>query len=113
MIDEDDIVLQPIEVHYLRMNVPPVPNPNPIGCVTLEQLHRPIDAGYYLDLYQEVGLQFNWVDRLLVSREELEALINSEDAFIYLLFCDGQPCGFTELVRRIHFIEILYFGLFP
>jgi GNAT superfamily N-acetyltransferase len=113
MIDEDDIILQPTEVHYLRMNVPPARNPDSMGGVTLEQLHRPIDTGYYLDLYQEVGLQFNWVDRLLLSREALGILINSEDTSIFLLFFDGQPCGFTELVCRIHFIEILYFGLFP
>jgi GNAT superfamily N-acetyltransferase len=112
MIDERDIVLQPTAVHYLRMNARPSSSPSATAGVSLEPLDRPVDVDYYLELYQQVGLHFNWVDRLLLPRSDLHGIINSVDTHVYLLFHDGQPCGFTELVCRVDSVEIQYFGLF-
>lgn len=112
MIDAADTELRDTKVHYLRMDQPLDYHGLNNSSLSLRVLERPIDVRYYLELYQGVGLNCNWLDRLVMPESELEELINQEGVWIYLFFHEDDPCGFVELVEGAGFVEILYFGLF-
>ena len=113
MLDDSDIRFKETRVYYLRMNHRPQFRTDTAYPITVEELAKPIDVHYYLELYQSVGLRCNWLDRLVIPFEELRELINREEASIFLIFHDDDPCGFVEFERKPGYIEILYFGLLP
>lgn len=113
MLEDSDTQLKETRVSYLRMNQRPDFKTNTGYRIRVQELSKPIDAQYYLELYQGVGLRCNWLDRLVISKEELSRLINRENVSIYLLFHEDDPCGFVEFERFYEHIEILYFGLLP
>ena len=112
MFDDADTELRETKVHYLRMDRPLEYSGHTPPSLSLRLLEKPIDVRYYLELYQGVGLNCNWLDRLVMPESELEELINRDDVHIYLFFREDDPCGFVELVEGAGFVEILYFGLF-
>lgn len=67
---------------------------------------------YYLSLYKAVGGDYNWVDRTLLSKEELEKILMSENTEIYILTCNDEPAGFVEFnLTNQQETEIVYFGI--
>lgn len=71
-----------------------------------------ISINFYKYLYKEVGEQFGWASRLVLSNDELFTIINSENTFIYVLYAKGVPVGFAELNKpEAEGIELKYFGL--
>ncbi|MEL6255514.1 MAG: GNAT family N-acetyltransferase [Bacteroidota bacterium] len=69
---------------------------------------------FYLYIYNRVGSQYNWVDRNIMSREELKEIICSEGVEIHVLYESGSPAGFVELDFRTEGVcELAYFGLLP
>lgn len=79
-------------------------------------LRRLISPGVeeYRTLYRGVGSQLNWVDRLVMPAEELQALLSDERVEVHLLTVADEPAGYAELDRRTpDQIELAYFGLFP
>lgn len=68
-------------------------------------------------LYQCVGSQLNWADRLSISRGDWDASLRKPGSETYVLYQDGAPKGYAELVTEVRAghseVEIFYFGLFP
>jgi len=113
MLEDSDVNFVETQVHYLRMNhrheyQSTIPYP-----LQMQLLTKPVDPKYYLELYQGVGLSFDWVDRLVIAEAKLYELINREETDIFVFLYDDTPCGYVELVKGIDYVEILYFGLFP
>jgi GNAT superfamily N-acetyltransferase len=99
---------------YLEMHAPsPQSVVAPVADATIERVHLPT-VDFYRFLYNSVGGQYNWVDRNLMPRDELERAIQDERVEIHVLRVAGQTAGYAELDRRVPGeIELAYFGLFP
>lgn len=69
------------------------------------------DVPFYLFLYQEVGEQWRWVDRLQMRFEDLEAILKKPTVTVDVLYVAGVPAGYIELDRQGRDTEIAYFGL--
>jgi GNAT superfamily N-acetyltransferase len=78
--------------------------------VVVRRMSRP-DVGFYRFLYGEVGKDWRWRDRLLLSDDELLAAISRPTTAVYVLYVDGVPAGYVELDRQGDTTEIAYFGL--
>ena len=113
MLDDSDVNFTETRVHYLRMNDRPRYKPEKHYDLQMQLLPKPVDPRYYLELYQGVGLSFDWVDRLVISESELGKLLNRENVDIFVFLLEDNPCGYVEFLKGIDFVEILYFGLFP
>ena len=69
---------------------------------------------FYRTLYEEVGRDWTWVNRRLMSDDALREIIHDDRVEIYVLHVDAAPAGFAELDRRTDGqIELAYFGLLP
>jgi GNAT superfamily N-acetyltransferase len=71
------------------------------------------DVEFYRFLYTAVGSQWRWRDRLLMSDEALAGALDAPGTRVNVLYTDGVPVGYIELVRSGDDIEIAYFGLRP
>ncbi len=76
------------------------------------QLERP-DVAFYRFLYGEVGRDWRWRDRLIMSVDELREAISQQGVSIHVLYLDGAPTGYVELAQQGDSTEIAYFGLRP
>jgi ribosomal protein S18 acetylase RimI-like enzyme len=89
------------------------PGRPPAQSVRLER-RRPIDATYYRALYQLVGEQWLWRDRLAWSDEALAHHLERPDVHIWVASIDSQVAGYFELQKQPDDdLEIVYFGLAP
>lgn len=70
---------------------------------------------FYRFLYAAVGGGYSWVDRLRWSDDELETHLRRSDVTILVIYLDGSPAGYAELVADSAEpgTEIAYFGIFP
>jgi GNAT superfamily N-acetyltransferase len=84
------------------------PSYSPADDVRIERLQT-LDVDFYLYLYQAVGEQWAWRDRVLMPKAELRAKLAG--AAIYVLYVGGAPAGYVELVKEGNEVEIAYFGL--
>ena len=102
------------ETTYLEMRAPNMPpRPTPSAATRLEQVSEP-EIDFYRFLYDSVGNNYHWVDRRLLSDEQLGAILNDDRVDLWVLYVEDQPAGFGELDRRVgNEIEVAYFGLFP
>ncbi len=104
----------PVEVTYLEMLSPPgqeVPSPPPQTQIV--HAVRPTIA-FYRFLYDAVGNDWNWIDRKLLSDEQLGQVIHDERVEVHVLYAAGVPAGYVELDRRVEGeVELGYFGLVP
>ncbi|EMQ98893.1 hypothetical protein ADIAG_01651 [Paeniglutamicibacter gangotriensis Lz1y] len=68
-------------------------------------------------LYRGVGSSWNWTDRLELPRSQWDALLRTPGTETHVLYLEGAPGGYVELVGRPGEagteVEIMYFGLFP
>lgn len=67
----------------------------------------------YLAIYQAVGADFNWFDRILMPHEKLDAIIKDSHTEIMLLKYGMETAGFVEFSHTEGETEIVYFGLTP
>lgn len=99
-------------VTHLEMREPP-DRPRAAGSLTLRRVHRP-DLAWYRALYADIGLPWLWFSRLLMTDEQLGAVIH--DARVEVFAADGEreAMGIVELDRRKPSdVEITFFGLRP
>ena len=99
---------------YLQMFHPPAGAsqnlPDGVEVVRLD----PVQVEAYRYLYESVGRNYNWVDRTLMSDEQLKTLIEPTSIEVHVLQVDDQPAGFCELSFAVPAeVELVYFGLFP
>jgi GNAT superfamily N-acetyltransferase len=104
----------PIKTIYLEMTAPAARNaPPPIAGIEIVRAEKPAVEFYRL-LYEAVGRDWHWVDRKLLSDDQLRGIIHDDRVKIYVLYADGRPAGYAELDRRgEHEIELAYFGIVP
>lgn len=72
-----------------------------------------VDVPFYRFLYNAVGEQWRWRDRLLMSDEQLHTALADPDTTVDVLYVSGVPAGYVELKREKEATEIAYFGLRP
>ena len=72
-----------------------------------------LDVAYYRFLYSEVGREWRWRDRLIMSEDELRQAISQPGVSIHVLYFEGAPAGYVELDQQAATVEIAYFGLRP
>lgn len=70
-----------------------------------------MDLPFYRFLYSTVGDLWRWRDRTSMDDDALEVAL--KDAIIDILYVDGIPGGYIELVPQGTDTEIAYFGLRP
>jgi GNAT superfamily N-acetyltransferase len=112
-IDESRIEMRRTKVFFLRMERP---FPDPVGSrhdVSIELLPKPISPDVYKKYYAAVGARHHWIDRLVILTDELNRIINQPKVHIYIMKVAGANAGYLELVKEEHYVELLYFGLFP
>ncbi|MAS35886.1 MAG: GNAT family N-acetyltransferase [Anaerolineaceae bacterium] len=80
--------------------------------VQIMRMNTP-DLAYYKFLYQAVGEIWRWRDRLVMPEAELAAALSHAGCRVDVLYVDGVPAGYVELLREGHDTEIVYFGLRP
>jgi ribosomal protein S18 acetylase RimI-like enzyme len=75
----------------------------------------PPSLPFYRWLYEEVGREWVWVSRRLMSDQALRQIIEDPLVEVYVLYIDGTPAGFGEIDRRTgpSSVELAYFGLMP
>ncbi len=70
------------------------------------------DLGFYKFLYQSVGEEWAWRDRLQLSNSELRRILSSSNTQVHVMYVSGSPGGYVELYRHEDgSVEIAYFGL--
>lgn len=70
------------------------------------------DLGFYKFLYQSVGQEWAWRDRLELSSPELRAILTSPRTQVFVMYVSGSPAGYVELYKHDDdSVEIAYFGL--
>lgn len=68
---------------------------------------------FYRFLYEQVGKPHHWSVHRKLDDEALSAIIHRDNVEIHVLYVEGSPAGFFELVldQERGVAEILYFGL--
>ncbi|MGE7370933.1 GNAT family N-acetyltransferase [Neorhizobium sp. NPDC001467] len=79
--------------------------------LTLRHWHQP-NLDEYRELFRNVGAQWLWSGRLMMSDEKLSSILNDPRVAVYILKDAGRRIGLLELdFRREHECELAYFGL--
>lgn len=78
--------------------------------LTIMSMDQP-DVEFYLFLYKSVGEQWHWLDRLELSKPDLEAKLLEPGTRVHILYVEGSPAGYIELVQGKRSTNIAYFGL--
>lgn len=100
------------QIYFLEMHQEPTFDQSSYS-LCLEECQKPMTADFFLEIYKKVGQDYQWMDRLVYSTNELEEIINQDKTHIYLIKSKGVAIGFTELTVEKEHVEILFFGLFP
>ena len=70
------------------------------------------DLGAYRAIFRHVGEDWLWCSRLVMSDEELRAILDNPQVEIYVPHHEGQPAGLLELdFRKRGECELAFFGL--
>ncbi|MEM9952670.1 MAG: GNAT family N-acetyltransferase [Chloroflexota bacterium] len=97
---------------YLEMTNPRQFQPSfkQTDSVRVERMEE-VDLGFYRYLYKSVGEDYRWRDRLVMSKSELRAVLESNKTHVFVLYVHGAPVGYVELNQQGKSTEIAYFGL--
>ena len=92
----------------------PLPAKPPLKTALMRAQTPPVH--FYRYLYDQVGGPWHWVSRRYMEDDELSSIINDPQVYLYVLYCDGVPCGMGEIDRRAGHqpsmtAEIKFFGL--
>ena len=104
----------PVKTLYLQMHGPPQATvPPPTEGIEVARVERP-EIAFYRALYDVVGRDWNWINRRLMSDDELRAIIHDDRVEFHVLYVQGTPAGFCEMDRGADGeVELVYFGLAP
>jgi GNAT superfamily N-acetyltransferase len=105
----------PTTVTYLEMtNAPARLPPQPIGNALALMRVDPMPVHFYRYLYATVGRDYLWVERLVLSDEELQSRICAPGIEISVVYGNGAPAGYFELdFTEESDVYLAYFGLLP
>ena len=94
-----------------RSSHPPPPRPA-LKCAILRAEQPP--AHFYRYLYDLIGRNYYWVERLTWSDADLIEMLHDERVHLYVLYIGGVPAGMAECdFRKDGSGYIAYFGLSP
>ena len=98
---------------YLEMTSPAHFAPAYIQANDIEIVRMEMpDLGFYKFLYQSVGKEWAWRDRLQIPNAELRRILTSPRTQVYVMYVSGSPAGYVELYQHDdNAVEIAYFGL--
>ena len=70
---------------------------------------------FYRFLYDTVGGPWTWVERRIMSDEDLTTAIRAPGVEIFVLSIEGVPAGYGEINRGLKAkeVQLSYFGLMP
>jgi GNAT superfamily N-acetyltransferase len=109
-------VMEPLAVRVteLEMTAPPKQSlPVPVNIQTAIMRVPEIPLSFYRFLYLQVGKRWNWVDRLRMSDVELTAVLHDKRNTVTVLYVNGAPAGFFELLQVDEDnVELSHFGMF-
>jgi GNAT superfamily N-acetyltransferase len=102
-------------VTYLIMTAPPrTMPPMPVGLRLALMKVDAVPLHYYRYLYGVVGAEWLWVERTVLSDEELAAQLHKDGVEIFVLHANGAPAGYYELdFTDSRETKLAYFGLMP
>jgi hypothetical protein len=110
-IETSKIKIVPVHVFYLKMEerltAPVLPGPG----VSFQRLTKPVQPSSYLNYYGGIGLSMNWIDRFVMSHDELAQKINAPNVDIYMMTVDGTEAGMLELVIEDGFISVCFLNI--
>src|SRR3546814_12213621 len=92
----------PLTAHttYLEMTTPPKASlPVPLNLQTALIRAPGLPLHCYRYLYRQVGKRWHWYARLRLSDEELAAAIHDTRVSVTVLYVNGAPTGFFELLQ--------------
>lgn len=100
-------------VTFLEMTKPPARlPPMPMGFHLALLRATGIPLHYYRYLMDRVGRKWNWVNVLRMDDQELSAAIHAPSRDIRVLYLDGSPAGFFDIMPETpHCSDIVFFGL--
>jgi GNAT superfamily N-acetyltransferase len=104
-----------VTTYYLEMTSPGElrPSANPAESCEVRRAEIPCPE-LNLALYQAVGRDWHWRDRLAWSQEEWRRYVHRPEFQTWLGFVSGTPFGYFELERQAgKDVEIRIFGLLP
>ena len=85
----------------------------PSANVTVERMEQ-CPPSLWRHLYAEVGRDYQWVDRLAWTDDEIERYLGDPALELWILREAGEPAGYFELRQYDDgAVEIAYFGLLP
>ena len=85
----------------------------PAGKPVIARAHK-MPLHFYRYLYQTIGQDYMWVDRLRLSNRGLASIIHHADVELYVLYTHGSPVGYAELnFADYPDVELVHFGLIP
>lgn len=103
-------------ITYLEMRArPDRPRPHvpTAGGLSLLRAETP-PAHFFRYLYDIVGRDYDWTDKLVWTDAEIAAFAQHPDVALYVAYLTGWPAGFVMLDRRDPALcDIAYFGVAP
>lgn len=105
----------PTTVTYLVMEAPPRELPAQPAAPALAVMQAEnIPLHFYRYLYDRVGREWLWVERLALSDAALSKRVHAVGVEVFVLYANGSPAGYYELDRRDpESVRLVYFGLMP
>ena len=103
----------PVTIYYLEMRDPAALRAvsERAGLEVEEVRHKQYPLNRFL--YQLVGGDWDWTDKLVWTDDDWRALVERDEHRTFMARCDGAIAGYYELEKRGGDVEILYFGLAP
>lgn len=105
-----------VTITYLEMTAPPGAQPPPPPAIqhAIMRAHKPT-VSFYRYLYNTIGEDYVWWERRALSDEELHEVINADNVDVFILYVEGVPAGYFEIVEydALNEVDIGYFGLLP
>jgi GNAT superfamily N-acetyltransferase len=88
-----------------------LPNAHLPDGITLDALNRS-DLPAYRALFRKIGADWLWCSRLIMSDDELGAILNDNHCEIFVVRKDGEDIGLLELdFREPNMCELAFLGL--
>lgn len=92
-------------------SIPPAP---PADSHAIMRAHNPT-VSFYKYLYYTIGEKYLWWERRVISDAELAEIIQADNVEVFVLYIEGTPAGYYELVmyNETDEVGLEYFGLLP
>jgi len=100
-----------VTVTFLQMFQPPpqpdIDLPQPLLAMRSHQC----TPAFYRFLYSTVGEGWKWLDRRAWSDQELVRQLHRPELQLWVLYHQGTPAGYSELLHHGDEVNVCYFGL--